>query len=202
MAGEIHLRLYEELNDFLPACKKKVRFSCPLDSIRTVKELLKSLGAPEKDVELVLVNGVSVDLSCLLQDGDYVSIYPVFESLDIRPLLRVRRWPLRRIRFITGAGLLRLTGYLRLLGFETCHARSLSLDTAVRLTDEKRRILLTRDSSLLKYPELSRIYLVQAARPKDQLLEVLSRFDLFDAVYFSGSQPMLNRILKPRAVSK
>jgi len=198
MAGKIQLRLYEELNEFLPPDKRKLRFACPIDKIRTVRELLKSLEVPEKDVELVLVNGTSVDLSCLLQDGDFVSVYPVFESLDVRPLLRVRGQPLRNIRIITGAKLLRLTGYLRLLGFDTIHSRSLTLERAVRQMAEDRRILLTRDPSLLEFPELSRIYLVQAARPKHQLLEVLSRFDLFDVVHFAGSQPMLNRILRSR----
>jgi len=68
------------------------------------------------------------------------------------------------------------------------------------LIEEERRILLTRDPSWLKFPELSRIYLVQAASPKQQLLEVLSRFDLFDVVHFAGSQPILNRILRPGTI--
>jgi hypothetical protein len=202
MAGKIQLRLYEELNDFLPSDKRKIQFSYPLDNIRTAKELLCRLEVPEKDVELVLVNGTSVDLSCPLRDGDFVSVYPVFESLDVKPLLRVRGRPLRNIRFITGPKLLRLTGYLGLLGFDTLHAQSLTLEAAVRLMDEERRILLTKDPSLLKFPELSRIYLVQADRPKDQLYEVLSRFDLFDVAHFSGSQPMLNRILRSRTNPK
>jgi len=128
MAGKIQLRLYEELNDFIPSDKRKLRFAYPIDKIRTVKELLDSLEVPDKDVELVLVNGTSEDLSCLLRDGDFVSVYPVFESLDVQPILRVRGQPLRSIRFVTGAKLLRLTGYLRLLGFETLHSRSLILE--------------------------------------------------------------------------
>ncbi len=202
MAGKIQLRLYEELNDFLPIEKRKLRFAFPIEDVPTVKELLKRLGVPAKDVELVLVNGASVDSSCPLREGDFVSLYPVFESLDVRSLVRIREKSLREIRFLTGAGLLRLTGYLGRLGFESLYAESLTVEEAVRLTEVERKILLTRNSSLLKFPELSRIYLVRAIRPKAQLLEVLSRFDLFDVIHFSGLQPMLDRILKPKDSSK
>jgi uncharacterized protein len=199
MAAEIQLRLYEELSDILPPEKRKLRFSYPLDSILTVQELLICLGVPEKDVELVLINGASSSFSCLLHDGDFVSIYPVFESFDVRPILRVRDQPLRQIRFIVGGRLLPLGHYLHQLGFSALNSQSWTLEKTVCVAEEERRVLLTRNSSLLKSPQFSRIYLVKAARPKDQLVEVLSRFDLFDAVHLSGSQPILTRILKPSA---
>jgi uncharacterized protein len=202
MAGYIQLRLYEELNGSLPPDKQKIRFAHPLDNIHTVKELLRSLELPEKVIELVLVNGVSVDLSHRLHEGDFVSLYPVFESLDVSPLLRVREQPLRRIRFITHGRLLRLAGHLRLLGFDVLTPHSWTLEKIVFVAEEEQRILLTRDPLLLKFPELSRIYLVRAAGPNDQLLEVLTRFDLFDGMHFSGMQPMLSRILESRANSK
>ena len=202
MGSEIQLRLYEELNDSLPPEKRKLRFAYPLKNIRTVRDLLVSLSLPENDVELVLVNGTSVDLPCQLHDGDFVSLYPVFESLDVLPLLRIRKEPLRQIRFLAGEGLLRLGGYLRRVGFDTLYASSWTLERTVRVAEGERRILLTRNSSWLKSPYFSRIYLVLAARPNDQLLEVLSRFDLYDAVHFSGKQPMLDHILKPGAHQK
>jgi sulfur carrier protein ThiS len=202
MAGDIQLRLYEELNDSLPPDKRKIRFAHPLDNIRTVKELLSSLELTEKVVELVLVNGVSVDLSHPLHDGDFVSLYPVFESLDVRPLLRVREQTLRRVRFITYGRLLRLAGHLRLLGFDVLTPHAWTLERTVGVAEDEQRIVLTRDPSLLKIPELSRAYLVQAPGSNDQLLEVLTRFDLFDGVHFSGAQPMLSRILESRANSK
>ncbi len=119
MAAEIQLRLYEELNDALPPDKRKIRFAYPLENIKTVKELLKSINIPEGDVELVLINDASADFSTPLHDGDFVSIYPVFESWDIKSLIRVRDQPLRQIRFIAGTDLSCLADSLRTLGFDT-----------------------------------------------------------------------------------
>jgi len=195
MEEQIYLRLYEELNDYLPPEKRKRRFACQLDGITTVEELLENLAIPEGEVELILVNGVSVDFSCLLKAGDFISIYPVFESFNVKALLRARKEPLRRTRFMAGPGLLRLTRYLRQLGFDAVDFRSRKLENMVRVAEEERRILLTRDPSLLKSPELSRIYLVRAARPRDQLLDVLSRFDLLDSVH-PGPHLMPARRLK------
>ena len=67
----------------------------------------------------MLANGVSVDLEAAVADGDQISVYPVFESLDVSPLLRLRRYPLRQTRFFADAQLGRLARYLRLLGFDT-----------------------------------------------------------------------------------
>jgi hypothetical protein len=181
MAPQIHLRLYEELNDFLPPDKRKLLFAYQLDCDMTIGELLESLSVPRTDVELILINGDSAPFSHHLKEGDVVSIYPVFESLDVSTLICVREKPLRQTRFMAGQGLSRLAGYLRLLGFDTLDSRCWMFERIVREAEKERRILLTRDPSLLKYPGLSRIYLVRAAKPRDQLLEVLSRFDLFDS---------------------
>ncbi len=185
MALEIHLRLYEELNDFLPSDKRKRRFAFTLDRAATVKQLLSCLKVPHDQVELVLVNGDSVGFSHRLKDGDSVSVYPVFESLDVATLVRVRKKPLRRTRFVAGPGLVRLARYLRSMGFDTCKPDFGTREVIVRLAEEERRILLTKDPSFLKCARLSRVYIVRAARPRDQLIEVLSRFDLLGKVGFS-----------------
>jgi hypothetical protein len=193
MAPEIQLRFYEELNDFLPPDKRKRAFACPLDGDTTVEQLLERFAVPKTGVELVLVNGDSAPFSCHLKEGDFVSIYPVFESLDVTALVRAHEKPLRLVRFMAGAGLLRLAGYLRLLGLDTLDSCSWAYDRAVHAAEEERRILLTRDPSWLNSPELSRVFLVRAAEPGDQLLEVLSRFDLFDTVDSCRLQSILLR---------
>ena len=51
-----------------------------------------------------------------LADGDRVSVYPMFEAMDVASLVRLRESPLRRVRFLVDAHLGRLARYLRLLG--------------------------------------------------------------------------------------
>jgi sulfur carrier protein ThiS len=177
MQSKIYVRLYEELNDYLPAGKRKRCFTKAVYEGATVEELLTLLGVPRSEVDLVLVNGESVPLSCVLGRDDRVSIYPVFESFDIKPVARVREEPLRRTRFVTGRNLGRLSAYLRLLGFDVLDARAWAPAAIVEAAEREKRILLTRSPGPVS-PGLSRIYVVKAAKPKPQLIEVIRRFNL------------------------
>ena len=51
--------------------------------ILPLKMLIESLGIPHVEVDLILVNGISVDFSYKLRTEDHISVYPVFETLDI-----------------------------------------------------------------------------------------------------------------------
>ena len=138
---------------------------------------------------MVLVNGESVDFSHRPEDGDFVSVYPVFESIDVKPLVRLRAAPLRRTRFLAGKGLRRLARSLRSLGFDTLDCSSWPWETIVRVIDEERRILLTRESIQGRIPEISRACVVRHSQPGEQLTEVLSRFDLSIPVDLSAGSP-------------
>jgi hypothetical protein len=76
-------------------------------------------GVPHTEVDLILANGRSVKFTYRVEDGDRISVYPVFEAFDIAGLSRVRPAPLRDTRFVLDVHLGRLGGYLRLLGFDT-----------------------------------------------------------------------------------
>ena len=88
--GQVSLRFYEELNDFLPGERRKREFDHPLQPGESVKHLIESLGVPHTEVEIILVNGHSVAFDYRPADGDRISIYPMFERLDVTPLLRLR----------------------------------------------------------------------------------------------------------------
>lgn len=186
MRSEIHLRFYEELNDFLPLNKRKRRFVYPFEGRIRIKRLLQIFEVPLDLVELVLVNGDSVGFSHLLENGDTVSVYPVFESLDVGPLVRVRKKPLRRSRFLVDISLNRLAFYLRLLGFDARISHTPCREDIVRKAEKDRRILLTRDAALYRDPSIARSHLVRQDKPRRQLAEILSGYDLYGcAVPFS-----------------
>lgn len=89
-----HFRLYEELNDYLPVTKRKRSFSLSLKGKTTIDEALCSLGIPPAEVDLVLLNSESVPFDHIISEGDRISIYPIFESLDISTVTRLREKPL------------------------------------------------------------------------------------------------------------
>ena len=90
MDRTVYVRLYEELNDYLPEEKRKRTFSLSLKGPTTVEEAIYLLGVPPEEVDLVLVNGESVPFSQIAQGGERISIYPIFESLDVSTVTMLR----------------------------------------------------------------------------------------------------------------
>ncbi|WP_349571926.1 Mut7-C RNAse domain-containing protein [Azotobacter salinestris] len=171
-------RFYEELNDFLPAGRRRQAFTCGCARAATVKHMIEALGVPHTEVELVLVNGESVDFARLLHDGDRVAVYPRFEALDISPLLKVRDHPLRELRFIADAHLGGLASLLRMCGFDTLYDNHFEDSQIAALAAEQHRIVLSRDRELLKRRIVTHGCYVHALKPALQLRELFERLDL------------------------
>jgi uncharacterized protein with PIN domain len=171
-------RFYSELNDFLPPPLRQKAFPRAFRGATSVKDAIESLGVPHTEVDLILVNGRSVDFRQPLRDGDAVSVYPVFESIDIAPAVRLRPSPLRRPAFILDGHLGRLAAYLRLLGFDTLYRNDFADEELAQRSAREQRILLTRDRGLLKRSIVTRGYCVRDSNPRAQLREVTARFDL------------------------
>ncbi len=182
MMSQATFRFYEELNDFLPVERRKRDFSVSFQLQSTVKDVIQSLGVPDGEIDLILVNGNSVAFSYLLQDMERVSVYPVFESLDIRSASHLRQAPLRDLRFVADVQLGELAKYLRLLGFDCLYDNDTDPESLADISVQQGRVLLTQSSILLKHPDITRGILVREADPKEQLNAVLKRLDFTQAI--------------------
>lgn len=174
----VRIRFYEELNDFIPANHRKRDNVFRIKINQTVKDAIESLGVPHAEVDLILVNGESVDFDHRLKTGDIVSVYPVFETLDISTITKLRSRPLREVRFILDVHLGKLCRYLRMLGFDTYYRNDLDDPEIIDRSVEENRIILTRDIGILKNGMVTHGYWLRSQDSKKQLLEVLRRFDL------------------------
>ena len=180
--AQVQLRFYEELNDFLPPERRKTTFTHELTRRTSVKDLIESFGVPHTEVEVILANGRSVDFSYIVQAGDRMSVYPVFESLDVSPLIRLRDKPLRNSRFVIDANLGQLARYLRLLGFDVIYHNDFTDREVAHIASQERRIVLTRDRALLQHKIITHGYFVRADKPRVQVKEILARLDLYGAL--------------------
>jgi uncharacterized protein with PIN domain len=124
------------------------------------------------------VNGNSVGFEHLLKGGEQVSVYPVFESIDISPVIRLRAKPLRKIRFVVDVNLGKLAKKLRLLGFDTYYRNDLNDNEIVKISIAEKRIILTRDLGILKYSNVTHGTWIHSDDPKIQLNEVIKRLQL------------------------
>ncbi len=180
--SQCSIRFYEELNDFLPPQRRKVCFSHDFQRRASIKDMIEAMGVPHTEVDLILVNGESVDFSYIVRDGDWISVYPMFETFDIQPVSRVRLRPLRTSRFVLDVHLGKLARYLRLLGFDTLYHNDYDDAELARLASSEQRILLTRDRDLLKRAMVTHGFFVRATDPRRQIEEVLDRLDLYRAI--------------------
>lgn len=91
-------RFYEELNDYLPEELRKAEFIHSFTHPTSTQYAIKSLHIPCEEIDLILVNGLPVDFSYMLEDNDRVSVYPIFETFDISSVTKVRDKPLKETR--------------------------------------------------------------------------------------------------------
>ena len=174
------VRCYAELNDFLPPGERFADRPVDFDVSPSVKDVIERIGVPHTEVDLVVVGGESVDFAYRVRDGDRISVYPKFETVDVGPIVKVRPEPLRVTRFVVDGHLGRLARSLRLAGFDTDYDARRDDRSLARVSVDEGRILLTRDRGLLKRGEVSHGHVVRASDPRSQLVEVLRRFDLGD----------------------
>lgn len=185
-------RFYEELNDFLPRDRRKRTVAYSFKGAPAVKDPIEAQGVPHTEVDLVVVNGESVPFDYKLQPGDRVAVYPVFESLDISPIVRLREAPLRRTAFILDVHLGKLARLLRLLGFDTLYRNDYEDSEIIRIALAEQRIILTRDRRMLFHREVTHARCLHSDQAAEQAREVLDRFDLRDQVRRFARCPACN----------
>lgn len=182
MVKQAIFRFYEELNDFLPSDKKKVDFLHSFFGTPSIKDVIEAIGVPHVEIDLILVNGISVDFKYSLQNNDFVSVYPVFETQDISDVTHLRNKPLREMKFILDVHLGKLAKYLRTFGFDTRYQNDYDDKEIIRISLDEHRIILTRDIGMLKVKSVTHGYFIRNQQPKMQLTEVLNHFDLYQAI--------------------
>jgi uncharacterized protein len=183
---QAEFRFYEELNDYLPKEKQKITFIFQFKGNPTIKDVIEAIGVPHVEVDLVLVNGHSVDFKYKVMNEDRVSVYPVFELINVDAVSRVRRKPLRKpLRkpaFILDTHLGKLSRYLRLLGFDCLYRNDYTDPEIIDIAVREKRIILTRDLGILKNDKVTHGYWLRSQDSKKQLNEVLQKFDLFSKI--------------------
>jgi uncharacterized protein with PIN domain/sulfur carrier protein ThiS len=176
------LRFYEELNDFLPRHRRKTDFEVEIKGKRSIKDMIEALGVPHTEIDLILVNEKSVDFTYILQDGDRISVYPVFESLNIENVTRLRKLPLRKTKFIADINLGHIVKYMRILGFDVCFDPLLSPRQIIDISKKENRIVLTKSKNLLKFKDITHGIFIRPGTTEEQVKGIIDFLDIKDIV--------------------
>ena len=190
-------RFYEELNDFLDKERRKKTFPYEFIGKPSIKDTIEAIGVPHTEIDLILIDGESVGFDYQIHGGEYVSVYPVFESLDITHLVHLRSKPLRETKFVVDVNLGKLAQKLRLLGFDTLFRNDFTDNEIIELSLQKKRIILTRNKEILKYSTVTHGYWIRNNDPKEQLREVVHRLQVENNFKLFTRCSNCNKLLHP-----
>lgn len=190
-------RFFEELNDFLPEDHYKKCFLYEFIGNPSIKDTVEAIGVPHTEIDLILIDGESVGFNYKMCGGEHVSVYPVFESFDITPLVRLRSKPMREIKFVADVNVGELAKKLRLLGFDTLFRNDFTDKVIVDLSLKEKRVILTRDKRILKSRSVTHGYRIRNEDPNIQLKEVVGRFQLENNVRLFARCSTCNDLLHP-----
>lgn len=158
-----------DLNSFLPTDHREGVFDCSFEPGQTVKHLIESAGVPHTEVGRMLVNDQPVDFDYQVQDGDRAQVFPATAENGARP---------PEPRFVLDNHLGRLAAYLRMLGSDVIYRNDFDDEELAEISANQGRILLTRDRRLLMRKVVQYGYCVRSLDSRQQLLEVVARYDL------------------------
>ncbi|MFP2901426.1 Mut7-C RNAse domain-containing protein [Corallococcus sp. 4LFB] len=167
-ARQLTVRFHGALNDFVAPERRERTFTHVLQGSPSVKDLIESLGPPHPEVDVVMVDGEPVGFGHRAEADTHVDVYPASVPVPLPELPR----------FILDVGLGRLSGFLRMLGFDTLWRNDSADALLARVSHEESRVLLTRDLGLLKRSEVVQGYYPRATDPAHQLVEVVRRYGL------------------------
>ncbi|MCA9896527.1 MAG: twitching motility protein PilT, partial [Anaerolineae bacterium] len=144
----------------------------------SVKDMSESIGPPHPEVDLIVINGVSVAFEAIVEDGDQIAVYSDADAADIALKQRLIPEVVGAPRFILDTHLGRLASYLRLLGYDTLYRNDYPDDELAQVSHDEHRILLTRDLGVLKRSLVGYGYYVRTTQRRERLREIHARYDL------------------------
>ncbi len=181
----VTVEAYGSLCDFIdhvesePHDTRVCRKSFFFDTSQTAKDAIESSGIPHPEVDLLLVNGTSRGFDAETNDGDQIQVYSrEHPAVHLHPSY-VRPEPLSDIKFLVDENSGKLASALLLLGFDTKIDSRLNDADLARISNAEKRILLTRDIGLLKRSLVVHGYWLRSDNPRDQILTIVRRYDLW-----------------------
>ena len=174
---KVELRFYGMLNDFLHPASRQVPFWHGYMGSPSVKDIIESVGVPHVEVALILVNGVIVPFDFHPENGDRISCYSRFHSINIGSINLLQDLP-SDPRFILDVHLGKLAKYMRIMGFDTLYQTNFTDSEILRIASDECRIILTRDLGILRNGLAKWGYYIRSTMPRLQLIEVMDAFSL------------------------
>jgi hypothetical protein len=172
-------------------------FKHSLQRRASIKDVIESLGVPHTEIETLQANNTEVSFAYIVQDGDHIEIFPQVPPVDIVKTTLLRLYSLEEIRFVVDTNVGKLASLLRMAGFDTFYKNGLDDAELAHISQNEKRILLTRDRKLLNRKNIVYGHLVRECKPEMQLKEIISFYGLKDQLKPFSRCMACNGLLEP-----
>lgn len=173
----IRINVHGSLTDFLSGEKvEKCSLTVSFELNPSIKDLIEAEGIPHTALYKIKANNKEKGLSYNVESGDNIDAFP-FEMVDPENIDSIYSSP---SAFIANGHLAKLGRNLRLLGLDTLIEDKAGDIEIIRISNNDKRMILTRDLDLLRHGSAKYGYWMRNEQPDRQLQEILSRFDLQD----------------------
>ena len=169
-------RFYGDLDVFLPLNHRGRERPYLFNAHPSVKDAIEAQGIPHPEVALILANGEPVSFQYLVLPGDRFSVYPAFRTLP--PASGGLARDPDKFRAVLDVNLGKLARWLRLLGFDALYQNDFDDAEVATISATEGRVALTRDRRLLHHKQIVHGYWVRADDPLEQIVEIVTRYDL------------------------
>ncbi|HEX2535998.1 MAG TPA: Mut7-C RNAse domain-containing protein [Chitinophagaceae bacterium] len=167
------------LLDFLPRLAREAPVHYRFTGRPAVKDAAEAIGIPHPEIGRILMNGTDSHFYTSLANGDFVELEPE-DSVPGNATAGTLHPPLPcPPRFLLDVHLGALARKLRLTGMDTAYHKESGDAGLVRQAILEDRILLTRDTGLLKHAAVRWGYWLRSDNPEVQWTEVNRRYGLW-----------------------
>jgi uncharacterized protein with PIN domain len=167
----------------------------PLTRSASVKDIIESLGIPHTEVGGLRFNGRDIDFAYIPDTSGKLHVHEIDVPFDLLTPSLLRPEPLDRHRFIADVNVLKLGRLLILMGFDVVCSSSFSDKEIADLSQSESRIVLTRDTTLLKRKKIVFARRIQSHLPYDQVVEAMNFFGLRHRTAFFSRCTQCNQTL-------
>lgn len=163
----------------------------------SAKDIIESLGIPHTEVGGIRFEGRKIDFSFVPAAPGTLQVHAVLAPFSVLSPSMLRPVPLDCIKFVADVNVLKLGRLLILLGFDVACSSSYSDDEIADIAQAQSRIVLTRDTLLLKRKKIVFARRIRSNLPYEQILEVVEFFGLQHLIVFFSRCTACNRQLVP-----
>ena len=189
----LRIKCCRDLAFFLPRIHRHRRFDYHLTRRANLKDIIESIGVPHTEVGHIRINhSLPAGFDYIPKTAIQLDVKAVKAPTDYtRPSL-LRSETLETLSFVADVNVIKLGRLMILLGFDVCYSKGYSDRSIADLAHREKRIVLTRDTALLKRNRIVFARRLRANHPYDQLKETVEFFNLKPRIRFFSRCTLCN----------